>query len=102
MRDLTARIDAGLRSGRVVVGEFDPERLLIEALREGVIILDHKGVIGFVNRAACQFFGLDPERAVEAARWMQREHPQPWSVLAERCQLAAVEVDEWSGAARAL
>ncbi len=37
---------------------------VFEALREGVIILDHKGVIGFVNRAACQFFGLDPERAV--------------------------------------
>jgi PAS domain S-box-containing protein len=37
---------------------------VFEALREGVIILDHKGVIGFVNRAACQFFGLDPESAV--------------------------------------
>lgn len=37
---------------------------VFEALREGVIILDHKGVIGFVNRAACQFFGLDPQRAI--------------------------------------
>ena len=37
---------------------------VFEALREGVIILDPHGVIGFVNRAACQFFGLDPERAV--------------------------------------
>jgi len=37
---------------------------VFEALREGVIILDHKGVIGFLNRAACQFFGLDPERAI--------------------------------------
>jgi two-component system, sporulation sensor kinase E len=36
---------------------------VFEALREGVIILDPGGVIGFVNRAACQFFGLDPERA---------------------------------------
>ncbi|MCF7675628.1 MAG: PAS domain-containing protein [Akkermansiaceae bacterium] len=40
---------------------------VFEALREGVIILDPKGVIGFVNRAACRFFGLDPERAVGAA-----------------------------------
>lgn len=37
---------------------------VFEALREGVIILDHKGVIGFLNRAACQFFGLDPDKAV--------------------------------------
>jgi PAS domain S-box-containing protein len=37
---------------------------VFEALQEGVIILDPHGVIGFVNRAACGFFGLDPERAV--------------------------------------
>jgi PAS domain S-box-containing protein len=36
---------------------------VFEALHEGVIILDPKGVIGFVNHAACQFFGLDPESA---------------------------------------
>jgi PAS domain S-box-containing protein len=36
---------------------------VFEALHEGVIILDPQGVIGFLNRAACQFFGLDPERA---------------------------------------
>lgn len=36
---------------------------VFEALREGVIILDPAGVIGFVNHAACQFFGLDAERA---------------------------------------
>jgi PAS domain S-box-containing protein len=39
---------------------------VFEALREGVIILDPDGVIGFVNRAACQFFGLDPDRAIGA------------------------------------
>ena len=37
---------------------------VFEALREGVIILDAQGIIGFVNDAACQFFGLDGERAV--------------------------------------
>lgn len=36
---------------------------VFEALHEGVIILDPQGVIGFLNHAACQFFGLDPERA---------------------------------------
>ncbi len=36
---------------------------VFEALHEGVIILDPEGVIGFLNHAACQFFGLDPERA---------------------------------------
>ncbi|MCX6879686.1 MAG: ATP-binding protein [Verrucomicrobia bacterium] len=37
---------------------------VFEALHEGVIILDSQGIIGFVNQAACQFFGLDPERAL--------------------------------------
>ncbi len=37
---------------------------VFEALHEGVIILDSKGEIGFLNHAACQFFGLDPENAV--------------------------------------
>ena len=36
---------------------------VFEALQEGVIVLDPDGVIVFVNRAACGFFGLDPERA---------------------------------------
>lgn len=36
---------------------------VFEALHEGVIILDPNGVIGFLNHAACQFFGLDPEQA---------------------------------------
>jgi len=36
---------------------------VFEALQEGVIVLDPKGVIGFVNRAACQFFGLDADQA---------------------------------------
>ncbi len=36
---------------------------VFEALHEGVIILDPQGVIGFLNHAACQFFGLDPEHA---------------------------------------
>ena len=36
---------------------------VFEALQEGVIILDPNGVIGFVNRAASRFFGLDPKKA---------------------------------------
>ncbi len=68
LEKLVARLD------RVEAGEVQQivTRLLhekgflekvFEALREGVIILDPQGVIGFVNHAACQFFGLDPERA---------------------------------------
>lgn len=34
-----------------------------EALREGVILLDPAGIIGFVNQAAGSFFGVDPEKA---------------------------------------
>lgn len=37
---------------------------VFEALQEGVILLDPDGAIAFVNRAACGFFGLDPERAI--------------------------------------
>jgi PAS domain S-box-containing protein len=37
---------------------------VFEALHEGVIVLDPHGVIDFLNPAACQFFGLDGERAV--------------------------------------
>ncbi len=37
---------------------------VFEALLEGVILLDPEGTIAFVNRAACGFFGLDPEKAV--------------------------------------
>lgn len=37
---------------------------VFEALHEGVIIIDPQGEIGFLNHAACQFFGLDPERAL--------------------------------------
>lgn len=38
---------------------------VFEALQEGVIILDPQGIIGFVNHAACRFFGLNPEQAVD-------------------------------------
>jgi two-component system, sporulation sensor kinase E len=40
---------------------------VFEALREGVILLDPQGVIGFVNQAAGTFFGLDPEKAAGAS-----------------------------------
>jgi two-component system, sporulation sensor kinase E len=36
---------------------------VFEALHEGVIILDPNGDIDFLNHAACQFFGLEVERA---------------------------------------
>lgn len=37
---------------------------VFEALQEGLIILDPEGKIMFLNRAACQFFGLDPSNAL--------------------------------------
>lgn len=37
---------------------------VFEALQEGLIILDPEGKIMFLNRAACQFFGLDPADAL--------------------------------------
>lgn len=35
---------------------------VFEALHEGVIVLDAAGTIGFINQAACQFFGLNPAK----------------------------------------
>ena len=68
LEKLVARLD------RVVPGEVQQivSRLIrekgflekvFEALHEGVIVLDPHGVIGFVNPAACQFFGLHAEQA---------------------------------------
>ncbi len=37
---------------------------VFEALQEGLIILDPDGKILFLNRAACQFFGLDPSNSL--------------------------------------
>ncbi len=34
---------------------------VFEVLEEGMIICDPQGTVTFVNRAACGFFGLDPE-----------------------------------------
>ena len=69
LEKLVARLD------RVVPGDVQQivNRLIrekgfmdqvFEALHEGVIILDPQGVIGFLNHATCQFFGLDPKQAV--------------------------------------
>jgi PAS domain S-box-containing protein len=69
LEKLVARLD------RVVPGDVQQivHRLIrekgfmdqvFEALHEGVIILDPQGVIGFLNHAACQFFGLDQKQAV--------------------------------------
>ncbi len=68
LEKLVARLDR-VDSGNVqqIVNRLIREKgfleKVFEALHEGVIILDAQGVIGFLNHAAGQFFGLDPERA---------------------------------------
>jgi two-component system, sporulation sensor kinase E len=55
---------------------------VFEALEEGVIICDPQGVISFINRAACRFFGLegtDPagkhiEDAIRGFHWPARRN----------------------------
>ncbi|WP_411828180.1 sensor histidine kinase [Luteolibacter sp. AS25] len=37
---------------------------VFEALQEGLIIIDPEGKIMFLNRAACQFFGITPENSL--------------------------------------
>ena len=37
---------------------------VFESLQEGVILIDTEGVVTYVNRAACGFFGFDRELIV--------------------------------------
>jgi PAS domain S-box-containing protein len=37
---------------------------VFEALQEGVILLDAEGQVTYVNRAACQFFGMEKEAVI--------------------------------------
>ena len=37
---------------------------VFDALQEGVVVTNLKGEITYINRAACQFFGLDAESVV--------------------------------------
>ena len=53
---------------------------VFEALQEGVIILDPNGVIGFVNRAASGFFGLDPKKA-EGEHLSTQVRGLDWNIL---------------------
>ena len=40
---------------------------IFHALHEGVIVTDPSGHITYLNRAACEFFGLDRETAMRAS-----------------------------------
>jgi trehalose/maltose hydrolase-like predicted phosphorylase len=42
------------------------------------------------------------EQAVRVLRWLQRELPDSWQALAERCAFDSEEIDEWAAAARDL
>ncbi len=53
---------------------------VFETLREGVIILDPEGSIDFINRAACQFFGLNADRAT-GEKISSQIRGLDWSVL---------------------
>jgi PAS domain S-box-containing protein len=55
---------------------------VFETLEEGVIVCDHQGVITFINRAACRFFGLEGtepagkhiEDAIRGFHWPAPRH----------------------------
>ena len=60
---------------------------VFDALQEGVIVLDIHGAITYINRAACQFFGVQDEEAMgrrvdEAIRGLE------WGALAPNPNLA--------------
>ena len=53
---------------------------VFEALQEGVILLDNDGKVTYVNRAACQFFGIKGEQAI-GQRLGQGLREVDWSEL---------------------
>lgn len=65
---------------------------VFEALEEGVIICDPEGLVTFVNRAACGFFGLDHENAPgrqleDLIRGLQ------WSLLTRRRDVVSRDME---------
>jgi two-component system, sporulation sensor kinase E len=53
---------------------------VFQALQEGVILLDPDGLVTYVNRAACRFFGLRPEE-VTGSRLGQGMRGLDWGEL---------------------
>src|SRR4051794_41065289 len=65
---------------------------VFEALEEGVIICDPQGMITFLNRAACGFFGLDHEtspgrRLEDVIRGLQ------WTLLTKRREVVSRDME---------
>ena len=55
---------------------------IFHALHEGVIVTDPSGHITYLNRAACEFFGLDRETAMRASL-TERLRGLEWSAIAD-------------------
>lgn len=55
---------------------------IFHALHEGVIVTDAGGLITYLNRAACEFFGLDREAAM-GYRLDERLRGLDWNAVAE-------------------
>ena len=53
---------------------------VFQALREGVILLDTEGLVTYVNRSACQLFGLE-EAQVMGQRLAQGIRGMDWEEL---------------------
>ena len=55
---------------------------VFEALQEGVILLDAEGVVTYVNRAACGFFGFD-RAMIEGSKLAEGLRGFDWESLAK-------------------
>lgn len=55
---------------------------IFHALHEGVIVTDPAGTITYLNRAACEFFGLDREEAM-GRLLVEKLRGLDWSAIAE-------------------
>lgn len=65
---------------------------VFEVLEEGVIICDPQGVVTFVNRAACGFFGMDHETS--AGRPLEElVRGVSWEVLTRRREVLSRDME---------
>jgi len=65
---------------------------VFDALQEGVIVTDGDGLINYVNRAACGFFGLDADEAIDKQLDSQIRG-MDWSTLIAEGQVVSRDIE---------
>lgn len=80
------RLEAAEAAARAVATEREQAALVLEAVGDGIFLLDEAAVVRFWNRAAALLTGVRPERIL--GRPLRKAFPE-WDVLAGRIPVAA-------------